>query len=55
MRLTARQADVLRLLAQGLNVTEIAEALKLSPKTVRVYTCQIRIVLWGKDYVNLRT
>jgi DNA-binding NarL/FixJ family response regulator len=39
--LTEREREVLRLIAQGLTNSAIAERLALSPKTVRNYTSEI--------------
>jgi predicted ATPase/class 3 adenylate cyclase/DNA-binding CsgD family transcriptional regulator len=49
--LSARELEVLRLLAQGLSNREIAQRLVLSPNTVRVHTFHI----YGKLGVNNRT
>jgi DNA-binding NarL/FixJ family response regulator len=39
--LTARQREVLQLVAEGMTVKEIASALNLSPKTVEFHKSQI--------------
>lgn len=40
-RLTSRERDVLRLLAQGNQLREIAERLEISPRTVEVYKARM--------------
>jgi DNA-binding NarL/FixJ family response regulator len=40
-RLTAREIEVLRLMAQGMSNSEIAEKLFISPKTVSVHVSRI--------------
>jgi LuxR family maltose regulon positive regulatory protein len=49
--LSAREREVLDLLAEGLTNREIAQQLYLSPNTVRVHTFHI----YGKLGVNNRT
>jgi DNA-binding NarL/FixJ family response regulator len=39
--LTARQREVLQLVAEGMTVKEVASALNLSPKTVEFHKSQI--------------
>ncbi len=40
-RLTPRERDVLRLLAQGKQLREIAQQLEISPRTVEVYKARM--------------
>ena len=40
-KLTAREIEVLKLIAQGLTNTEIAKSLKLSINTIKVHVCNI--------------
>lgn len=47
--LSPKELEVMRLLAQGSSVTEIAETLRLSPKTIANYQTQI------KDKLELRS
>ena len=39
--LSAREFEVMRMLSQGLSLTEIAECLHLSPKTVSTYRARV--------------
>ncbi len=51
--LTPREFDVLRLLMQGLEVDQIAEALHISPKTVRNTHYQLKARLGAKSDIEL--
>lgn len=51
--LTARQTEVLRLLASGHNVKSIAHHLDISPKTVQTFRSQIMARLKLKDFAAL--
>lgn len=51
--LTARQLEVLKLLALGRSIKEIAFALDLSPKTVETYRAQIMDRLGIRDLASL--
>jgi DNA-binding NarL/FixJ family response regulator len=49
--LTAREVEVLRLVAQGLTDPQVAEQLILSPRTINAHLASI----YGKLGVNSRT
>jgi DNA-binding CsgD family transcriptional regulator len=51
--LTARQEQVLGLVAQGRSAHEIAAALDLSPRTVRAHTDAIRVKLGAANVRQL--
>ncbi len=52
-KLTAREREVLRLLAQGRRTKEIALALDISPKTVETYRGRIMLKLDIDNLVGL--
>jgi two-component system, NarL family, invasion response regulator UvrY len=53
MRLTPRQLQVLRQLAEGLSYKEIGKAMSLSENTIDVYMRRIRQILGGHNGVDL--
>lgn len=52
-RLTKRQVEILRLVAEGKNVAEIADAIGLSPRTVEFHRASIRRTLGITSEWNL--
>ena len=52
-QLTSRQREVLRLIAQGQNTKQIAEILKLSPKTVEYHRMKLMAALDVHDVPGL--
>ena len=52
-QLTSRQRDVLQLIAQGQNTKQIAETLKVSPKTVEYHRTKLMDVLDVHDVPGL--
>jgi len=52
-RLTSRQREVLQLLARGRNTKQIADALKLSPKTIEYHRTRLMNSLKTQDLTGL--
>lgn len=51
--LSAREIDVMRYLAQGLKIVEIAKAMKVSDKTISTYKCRMMEKLELKNMIDL--
>lgn len=51
--ITAREADLLRLLASGLHVTEMARQLGLAPATVHQYLQRLKALLGARALAQL--
>ncbi|MDI9220860.1 response regulator [Pantoea sp. EA-12] len=51
--LTAREMDVMRYLAQGMKIVEIAKVMKISDKTISTYKCRMMEKLELKNMIDL--